>query len=333
MTNSNEGRQSELFHYTGIAGLEGIIRDRTLWATHANFLNDSMELKIFKERLQNLLHPKVKEIIENMAPNPANEGHIAKMGGIDSVINNDTGLILDALFNVLNGTRDNSPFFETYLTSFCTAETAEISDHGLLSQWRGYGQEGGYAIAFDSAKMSTLIDKERNSWPAMLFGGERVVYSWVTDEEILEKWNADITKIQDYCLRYLTSGALSSTDEDEHYVLARCACLYKHWGFHEENEFRIVATLPNESIFEELKRTCPESREKMRHHFLRKGTAVPCIHLFDEIEEPLPITRIIVGPHREQDRRCMAVKSLLKQHGLKDIEVSPSEIPYIGHHH
>lgn len=35
---------SELMHYTTADGLMGIVTSKTLWATHARFLNDSEEV-------------------------------------------------------------------------------------------------------------------------------------------------------------------------------------------------------------------------------------------------------------------------------------------------
>ena len=34
----------ELYHYTGIHGLKGIIESQTLWATHYKYLNDAEEV-------------------------------------------------------------------------------------------------------------------------------------------------------------------------------------------------------------------------------------------------------------------------------------------------
>jgi hypothetical protein len=34
----------ELYHYTGLDGLVGIVTDRAIWATDARYLNDASEL-------------------------------------------------------------------------------------------------------------------------------------------------------------------------------------------------------------------------------------------------------------------------------------------------
>ena len=56
----------------------------------------------------------------------------------------------------------------------------------MLSQWRGYGREGGFAIVFETAKLSELMHefgrKYENSGD--LFSG-RVVYSDETDRNVV----------------------------------------------------------------------------------------------------------------------------------------------------
>lgn len=71
----------ELFHYTGISGLEGIIKSQTLWATHALFMNDTTELSEFKERLRDILRPAIEGFIAKMSNNPAARSSIEKHGG------------------------------------------------------------------------------------------------------------------------------------------------------------------------------------------------------------------------------------------------------------
>jgi hypothetical protein len=31
---------------------------------------------------------------------------------------------------------------------------SDVAEHGLLSQWRAYGKQGGYAVAFDTSRLS-----------------------------------------------------------------------------------------------------------------------------------------------------------------------------------
>lgn len=57
-----------------------------------------------------------------------------------------------------------------YITSFCMHEVGSPnSEHGLLSQWRGYGR-GGFAVEFDESELDLLtnLESEKYSYQAMI---------------------------------------------------------------------------------------------------------------------------------------------------------------------
>lgn len=335
MTILIEETHPELFHYTGIAGLMGIVKYQTLWATHAAFLNDVTEIRAFQERLPDFLRPNVNAAIAELVRRvPANQALIDQHGGIDKAVVQTPIDITTGMFNALLGTEDSQAFAEPFVMSFCTAAaTGDISRHGLLSQWRGYGQEGGYSLVFDTSRLVQLLKEEGEKWRFDLFGGD-VVYSSETDEELREELGEDIDAIATSISEWVGTGGSPESLENVYPALIRCACRYKHWGFHEEKEVRIIAIPPNKELFEEQKARGLVVTEKPRRHFTRAGTPVPCIHLFEGIthlpEKPLPITRVIVGPHRDKDKRRQAVERLLSQYHL-DIPVTVSDIPYVGH--
>ncbi|MDV6347366.1 hypothetical protein R2083_07545 [Nitrosomonas sp. Is35] len=147
---------------------------------------------------------------------------------------------------------------------------------------------------------------------------------------------------------------LSNIEDDENvskffYSLMHCACRYKHWGFKEENEVRVVALpypLHHEEFDKDMKAEGITVSEISRKHFSRAGALVPYIDIFDGItsradkkgitsradKKTLPIKRIIVGPTQntqEKNRRINAVKILINQHGIK-ADVTASEIPFVG---
>src|SRR5207245_1354186 len=94
------------------------------------------------------------------------------------------------------------------------------------------------------------------------------------------------------------SEVTGRTDLDEVMVsFIKSAPLLKHASFHEENEYRIIASpVRRKQIPRE------ETREWKRILFRRKGNMiVPYIRLFDNARRPFPIKSIIVGPHPFQD--------------------------------
>jgi hypothetical protein len=65
---------------------------------------------------------------------------------------------------------------------------------------------------------------------------------------------------------------------------------------------------------------------KALKHRNQRGALLPYIELFGQEGDRLPIKRVIIGPHLNQDARLRGVESLLRSHG-SDADVVKSEIP------
>lgn len=111
------------------------------------------------------------------------------------------------------------------------------------------------------------------------------------------------------------------------------SCLFKHRGFHEEREVRIVAIPLSEELTLQARLHGEVRPMRQRKTFLRGGTPVPYLDLFAAESAlagvQLPITRVIVGPHFESERRRASVREMLRTREI-DAEVRVSEIPYVG---
>jgi len=107
-----------LYHYTDLAGLQGIVQNHDLWLTHSRYSNDEEEIT-HGYRI-------VKKVIDKEragAPPP------------------DRAMYLDSLAELV---KDPTPE-GIYMCCFCL-------DDNLLSQWRGYGASGsGVSLKFDPA--------------------------------------------------------------------------------------------------------------------------------------------------------------------------------------
>ncbi len=304
----------ELMHYTTADGLMGIVTSKTLWATHSRFLNDSEEVIGFLDnRLPMILKPEL-------------EKHVSGSVGYD---------LLDQLLKgVRAGFKEaQAQTQDHYMTSFCTASDEWVSSNGLLSQWRGYGQDGGYAIVFDTKGLDSLLRNDaghyHDSEETLVFGD--VQYdegteglSFVCDEQVLRH----VQRVQECfaeCLRHKKPwqdyGAFDS--------IAVLSTLWKHRGFKEEREVRTVVGEPSPYIQRELANEVTTPFRRI-YAFPRNGIVVPCIHLFEDQKlETLPIRRIIVGPHLDKVQRKKAVEVLLQNHGI-DAEVAVSATPFRG---
>jgi hypothetical protein len=117
----------------------------------------------------------------------------------------------------------------------------------------------------------------------------------------------------------------SAAFEEAYLPITALSMRYKHIGFIEEKEFRIVAVPWADDVISQL----PDNpkRDEARQEFRNKnGLLIPYI----ELEIPRDsITRIIVGPHPDKERRKQSVEVLKKKYKLS-AEVTTSNIPYVG---
>src|SRR5260370_25611704 len=112
----------ELFHYTTVDGLKGIIEENCIWATAASYLNDATEIEYGCALLDGVFQDW----------QDANEKKIEALGL----------QVLSELRNTFKDPLSKSAMTTgIYVTCFCERDN-------LLSQWRAYGQKGGYSVGF-----------------------------------------------------------------------------------------------------------------------------------------------------------------------------------------
>jgi hypothetical protein len=321
----------ELFHYTGFEGLHGILQTQQLWATHFQHLNDGAEVIEFRHHMPQVLRPVVAPVLTQMyQTRPAKRALMDRWGGLQWSIDEAVRAGIKSAYDVTFGLDGSTPFAEAYITSFCTAAGPRQAQHGLLSQWRCYGRNGGYAIVFDTAALSAAIGAEGARWPNTIMLGGDVVYSDATADEIESEFIEYLTPLIKGFAEWLDTDDRSRLDP-MYINLLMVTSRFKHWGFSEEREVRIVTVPPNQLIIDEMKRR--QEKVTLIPTYMRPGAKpIPTLHLFDDYRatrQLLPITRIIVGPGGDRAARVAAVQDLLCASDL-DIPVTTSEIPYIN---
>lgn len=336
----NDTTNNSLFHYTTGAGLKGILESKCLWATDYRFTNDGSELRYADDVL---VQEFIKEMPKLFEPQENNEPPLRKDGFIK--IANEVGSLLG--FNDLEGAcawfaresflkYHNKLFLECYdsfyLTSFCIHEDQDIYKDGLLSQWRGYAIDGGYAIEFDLEKLKVL-------GPSKHFIRSHVYYPTKNSHELISDCIARLKEGMSFVLQFQLDVNLGNDPEAmvSHYKstpeksdkidkngrdYALCKALIKHPGFYEEHEYRFIIL----SAAKSDKKPKVECREQ-------DGKIIPYIKLFDGKGDDFlnTIKRIIVGPHPDKELRAAGVRSILNRLGMNDTEVTVSDIPYLGH--
>lgn len=325
MASSIADTYSELWHYTTAAGLEGILKSQQLWATNIRYLNDDEELRgFFEHKLPDLLKSGIDDGIHKICGLPRYQEMLAFAEDHDSI-----------KYTFIEGLHDSLTAvtlkLEVFITSFCYT-LPEFLEDGLLSQWRGYGHDGGYALVLDSKALNDLIVREQEQYKYSFVSFSDVDYhakDWVNDtnrhEETLE-WER---KVREIVSRVVVEGDLEKQGEELFEPIIALAIRHKHRGFKEEREIRIATVRRPNKIASQREGEIPK---KAVYFYNRSGVLVPYISLFDGIsskEHRLPIKEIIVGPHPEKMKRQQAIQMLLNELEI-EAEVRVSDIPFLG---
>jgi len=310
---------ASIFHYTDAVGLSGILQSDSLFASDYRFLNDASEMRIVRDLLLPVFETEIAELMPRLIQKGWVKGFYEFHGQSGHRLQAEG--FFKTLIRLLN---EVSPLF---VLSFCRHdEGTEEFTHGLLSQWRGYGNAGGFAIEFDEIRIDELLKAEM----------ERFAYAgWKSAEVIYEDYNK-LFRIEDFkgvageMIRRMfeprdVSEITGKKDIDRFMAtFMTVAPFMKHSGFREEREYRVVF-----SCIHRDKRPDDETRESKEINFrVKHGQVVPYIEVFAH-GPSLPIKSIIVGPHPSQELQYEAVKLMLSEEGI-DATVRLSEIPYRG---
>lgn len=329
MSKSVVDAHSELFHYTTLGGLHGILTSQQLWATHASYLNDIEEINgFFDRKFSRLLDRCVRDAIKQRAGSPGELRLIEQCGGEEAVI-------AELMRDLPRVFKDFTlGFNQPYIASFCTAVNDRIRQDGLLSQWRGYGGDGGYAIVFDTAKLQQMLELEQEMYyyQSMRWGD----VNYYDHDAHINSAHDDMQELESALERALEEFIVTNDQKalDPTFdSITGLSTMHKHIGFSEEAEVRIVAVPVHPEVWQEAQRS-GETRQKKRIRFLQRGgLLVPYISLFDDPAKygnsKLPIKRILVGPHPDKAQRRRSVEMMLEQAGI-DVEITVTDIPYRG---
>lgn len=318
-----------LYHYTTASGLQGIVESQQLRATNIAYLNDAEEhTGFFERRLPHLLEESIRVAVADLALTDSGRRQIEDFGGAEKAIED----LKSSLIKSLRST--TLKFNNPYITSFCSALSQQAQDDGLLSQWRGYGSDGGYAIVFEANGLQKLLDEESKSYQYQFLGwGDVEYYDQDSDQKAAHpetiEWEKIIQKgIYDFIL----------TQKEEsfnplHTPITSLSCSHKHRGFREEAEVRIMVVPANNLVFQVAQKSGDKRPKKPIHFVMKNGVLVPYIMLFGRQSNgnitKLPIKKVMVGPHPERVKRKKAVESLLEQYEI-EAKVTVSDIPYLG---
>jgi Protein of unknown function (DUF2971) len=200
-----------LYHYTTQAGLLGIIKERKIWATHTQYLNDRREFL----HAVDLVRGEILRLLDEQNTRP----------GEASASRTEA---LNKMHNALSLSPEH--------INVCVCSFSEDSDS--LSQWRAYGGSSGFAIGFSTEVLGTAVERQN-------FFLVQCIYEPSTQLDIAR---ALVKEVLDENLSKSSVTGDSATDElfwdtggNLLTYLYRYAPMLKDQSFKEEREWRIIS--------------------------------------------------------------------------------------------
>ena len=327
----------EVFHYTSVAALKGILLTNELWATSIKHLNDSSEMKMIwpmveKETVEHL----EIELRSFVRAKPELEAGLSDIGGSNRVATID-GQMLTSLMRYYfvggdGGKTDRQPPYVVSFTTHCgdSPNDEYCSKNGMLSQWRAYGGHEGVAIVFDTRGLEEFLEQEGKEFEYFPFNFFDTVY--YEDESLFELFPDLVEGLHEFLRMFVAEDrdqALQALEGKLAGELASAAGRLKHRGFREEQECRIVVGVVPESLRDDFVAMGGKAIRKFKEICYRKGMreSIPYIRLFDRLDADLPIRRVIVGPSTNQKVIESTVLGLVEGRG---IQVALSETPLVN---
>lgn len=322
----------ELHHYTDFAGLNGIIESNTLWATHFLHLNDSTEVTLLKRPLTDLLVSRALEANSDMARNTSRQTRRALLSGRNlHGVRCVTTAFVNSLFGAAFDAQSIEALAEPYITSFCahTGKQSYERQNGLLSQWRAYGGDESqrYCIVFDTLGIRKLLEQEWASYYWTYMYLDEVFYDGPSVK--VNDLFPDLLKYSEEAIVRVIQGGGIDISREAIVALLAGAPWFKHQGFSEEQEARIVAIPGKKDMADRiaLENASASLGPLKTIYGAEQDTATrPHIALFDGLKANLPIKRVIVGPSRHQKENLARARAVVGG-GLL---LHPSETPFIG---
>ncbi|MGA3055814.1 MAG: DUF2971 domain-containing protein [Candidatus Korobacteraceae bacterium] len=295
-----------LFHYTNADGLKGIIESNELWATSAYFLNDSTEI-IYG---YGILDEALKDWI---AVNPRPEGSLSLK------------LALELQKEFAGDLLSRNVMHAIYLVCLC-------EEDNLLSQWRAYGQAGGYSLGFTLP----VTGAARGVKPEPCIYTAKLVKVEYEREKQLSRCRAIIAELLPIFDDPALPNALDTVDTNSVFgystirnavaeILSEEIMGFKNKAFEVEKEWRLVVRqrdLLKQGTDDGGKTPVPV------HFRSSKGMIVPYVKLVPtEQGAKLPLTCVRSGPTLDKVTAWLGAWMLLRKHEFRGVSIEGSDIP------
>lgn len=285
-----------IYHYTTAAGLRGIVCDDYIRASHISCLNDRTEfssgVECFRNITREIAHDEIKKFVQEKEKT---QKSILKTISENAVAESISHGIASAFAKTI----------DPYVTSFCTHEAGSPeSANGLLSQWRAYGSDGGYCIAFNNERLSKIVEADAMATQDVC---ERRAVEYNDHNKLVHKKAMFIRRM---CT--LIRAELGEGEPDPDPIIIQnfenFALFFKNKVFSEENEYRYCFTRTQN----------PDGVPSKPIYFTdRGGLLVPHVRIGENQGIRHCIEKIIIGPGKDAETRRVGIIHLKKALNLK----------------
>lgn len=295
-------RITKLYHYTTAEGLHGILSNHRLWASSATFLNDSSELEYGLEIFDSVLSE-----WESL-----NQSHLE--GFVFKVIRQARGMFRSPQVH---------PLTTVYVACFC-------EEDNLLSQWRTYGQTGGYSLEFPVQNGTLNVEAENNIFSSTLL---RVNYHENDQRSLTHDFVRQVITVLEIgpeLIKQNVSDELPLLNLSSFAVfdlIAEHVVGFKNPAFAEEREWRIVLRRNLWDWIQDLADNKPWFKPDFRHS---RGILVPYIQLKPASgQNNLPVVSVRFGPSLNKMKAEPSLRTFLTANGYSHAEIRGSNIPVL----
>jgi hypothetical protein len=277
----------QLYHYTTLSGLRGILNERSFWLGHISSFNDPLEIQYGKD----IVYDAINEALKNESNNEVRTFLV----DLQSYIK---------IFGEPVKKEFGNQLYHIFVACFC-----ELDD--LLSQWRAYADHGGgYCLGFQFSSNTKISSNSTNPIDKKHPYLRKVIY-----EEIEQR-----NLVQQYINKIIAGAkkAFNTNHQDSYSILVRTTMMamqavnilydmlitFKHNAFREEKEWRLIRVIRTDSEPENL-----QFREKNNYLIPYRPT-----NIFNETDDKslhFPLSSVSFGPSLEPIRTRPAIELLL----------------------
>lgn len=263
-----------LYHYCSLSTFKSIFENNSIWLSDILKSNDYDELKWLNKRYQIFLAKAYHQIKESV--------------GLD-------GEDLYQIMSVNDAVLELSP---VKAWCFCLSEEGD-----LLSQWRGYAEDGcGISIGFNSSCFENVYNECMTKRVPFLFDFKKISYGEEAAKEFFKKeLNISSLSSKEEIISYLQQGALA---------VALGSCFFKSDSFEEEKEWRLAINVLNDpkSMAVDYKKMFKDSFSTLAFNLNDFSYISRKDDLISHIEIKFPaisavVSQIIIGPKSKLNER------------------------------